>query len=268
VIDIHSHLLPGIDDGPRSWESALRLCRALVADGITTAVATPHVIDHVYPNTTARVSALVVELGERLAEAGVPLAVLPGGEVEMSCRHLTDAPFDDVPTLAGGRYVLIEVPATLVPRPFEALLFSLQARGTVPVVAHPERCLPLQREPGIARGWRAAGALLQVDAESVLGLFGPGVQRAATALVSQGLVHVMASDSHSCERRPPRLAAAAGAVEALGGRELARFLVEEGPRRVVGDHPAGEPPPATVPPQARRLARWLGWPVSRRLRAR
>src|SRR6185436_16544449 len=141
VIDVHSHVLPGIDDGPKTWDQSVALCQALAADGVTTAVATPHVIDHVYPNTRSRVAPLVAELGARLAEAGVPLTVLAGGEVEMSCRHLTDPPFDDIPTLAGGRYVLIEVPATLVPRSFEALLFSLQARGVTPVIAHPERCL-------------------------------------------------------------------------------------------------------------------------------
>jgi len=241
---------------------SVALCQALPADGIHTAVATPHVIDHVYPNTRERVAGLVAELGARLAEAGVPLTVLAGGEVEMSCRHLTDPPFDDIPTLAGGRYVLIEVPATLVPRSFETLLFSLQARGVTPVIAHPERCLTVHRDLAVARGWREAGAVLQLDAESVLGVFGEAAETTARALVGAGLAHALASDSHSCRGRPPRLGAAARVVAGFAGPEVAQFLVEEGPQRIVRSLAPGEPP------AARRRRAGLGAWLRRRLRLR
>jgi protein-tyrosine phosphatase len=262
VIDVHSHVLPGVDDGPKTWDQSVALCQALAADGITTAIATPHVIDHVYPNTRAGVASLVAELRARLAAAGIPLTVLAGGEVEMSCRHLTDPPFDDIPTLAGGRYLLIEVPATLVPRSFESLLFSLQARGMTPVIAHPERCLTVQRQLGVARGWRDAGAVLQLDAESVLGVFGDAAETAAHALIDAGLAHALASDSHSCRKRPPRLGAAARAIAELAGPEVAHFLVREGPQRIVSGSAAGEPP---RPRQGERSRLGAWW---RRLRLR
>lgn len=258
MIDVHCHLLPNVDDGPKSWDAAVDLCRALSADGITTAVTTPHVIDHVYGNTTARVAALVAELRERLGEAGIPLEVLPGGEVEVSCRHLTERPHDDIPTLAGGRYLLVELPTTLVPHSLESLLFSLASRGVTPVIAHPERCFPVQRDLEVARRWTSAGAVLQVDAESVLGLFDAGAQRAARGLIQAGLVHVMASDSHSCRRRPPRLRAAADAVADLAGRTVADFLVEEGPGRVVRGEPAGDPPSPARRERGGLLSRWFG----------
>jgi protein-tyrosine phosphatase len=258
VIDVHSHLLPGVDDGPKSWDAALDLCRAVADDGVTISVATPHVIDGVYPNTTARVAALVRELNDRAGTAGIPLTVLPGGEVSVGCGRLVERWTDDVPTLAGGRHLLLELPVTLVPHAFEQLVFSLRARGVTPVVAHPERCLAVQRDVAVARAWRRNGALLQVDAESLLGLWEDGARRAAIAIVGEGLVHLLASDAHSCRRRPPRLAAAARVVADVAGPEMARFLVDEGPRRVVEGSPAGEPPA----PPARRghgLRRFRGW---------
>ena len=250
MIDVHSHLLPGIDDGPKTWESSIALCRALVADGIRTAVTTPHVIDHVYDNHTRRVAYLVGELRERLARAGVPLRVLPGGEVEASCRHLREAPHDDVPTLAGGRWLLIELPVTLVPHALEHLLFSLVTRGVVPLIAHPERCHAVQKSVEVARGWRHAGAVLQIDAESVLGLWGPPSRDAAMAIVGDGLAHCLASDSHSVTRRPPRLAAARAAVARAHGEQVATFLVEDGPRRALEGRAPGDDVPR--PPRAAR----------------
>jgi protein-tyrosine phosphatase len=269
MIDIHSHLLPGVDEGPKSWEESLRLCRALVDDGITTAVATPHVIDRVYPNTATMVRAFVGELNERLAAAAVPLTVLPGGEIQVSCRHLTEPPFDSLPTLAGHRYLLLELPAAFVPPSLENLLFSLLARGVFPVIAHPERCIAVQTDLRLAHRWRRAGAVLQVDAESLLGLFGDATARAARGLVLAGLAHALASDSHSCHRRPPRLAAAAVLVTRMAGPDVARFLVEEGPARLVAGRPAADPP---APDESRRRerpwTRWArGWPWRRRRHA-
>jgi protein-tyrosine phosphatase len=257
VIDVHSHLLPGIDDGPKSWDAALDLCRAVADDGVTVSVATPHVIDDVYANTTASVAALARELNDRLGTAGIPLTVFPGGEVSVGCARLVERWSDDVPTLAGGRYLLLELPVTLVPHSFENLVFSLCARGVRPIVAHPERCLAVQRDVEVARAWRRGGALLQVDAESILGLWEDGARRAAVAIVGEGLAHLLASDAHSCRRRPPRLAAAARAVENVAGPDMARFLTEEGPRRVVEGLPAGDPP-LRPPRRDRALRRWIG----------
>jgi protein-tyrosine phosphatase len=258
VIDIHSHLLPGVDDGPKTWEDAIALCRALTVDGITTAVATPHLIDGVYANLVPRVEALVGELGVRLEAAHVPLTVLPGAEVAMSCRHLTDEDFALVPRLAGRRYMLIELPATLLPRSLESLLFSVSARGVTPVIAHPERCVPVQENLDVARAWHQAGAILQLDAESVLGIFGPGAQRAATRLIAAGLANALASDSHSCRRRPPRLGEATRAVADFAGTDVAAFLSHDGPGRLVAGLAAGTAPrPPAAPPRRGLLARGL-----------
>ncbi len=252
MIDIHCHCLPGIDDGPKTWDDSLLLCGALVADGITTVVATPHLIDGVYPNVAPRVAELVAELEARLITANIPLRVLPGAEVAMSCRHLTDDRFDLVPRLAGQPYVLIELPTTLIPPGLETLFFSIARRGVTPVVAHPERYFPVQQNVALAQAWRRAGALLQIDAESVLGLFGPETERTAFRLIHAQLAHALASDSHSSRKRRPRLEAARGVVATRAGEQVATFLTHEGPGRLVAGEPAGDVPPPTVFPEPRR----------------
>jgi len=251
LTDIHSHVLPGVDDGPGSWEESLALCRLLVAEGVRTVVATPHVIDGVYANTRRSVTAAVAELNRRLAGAGVPLVAMPGGEVAMTCASLTDAAHEPVPTLAGTRYVLIEIPSTVLPRSLDGLMFSLIARGTVPVIAHPERCRTVQENPRLARAWTEAGCYLQIDAESVIGLWGERARTSARELIGAGLAHALASDAHSCGRRPPRLREAAAVVAEIAGAPMAEFLVARGPTSLAAGRAPGPPPAPTLPQRPR-----------------
>lgn len=231
MIDIHSHLLPGIDDGPRTWEESLALCRQVAEQGVTTSIATPHLIDGVYNNTQSRLVSLVRELNERLVEAGIPLDVLPGAEVDVSSRHVLEIT-DELPRMGSGGAVLIEMPVAVVPPRIAETLFRVRARGLIPVLAHPERNEELQRKPDLAREWISAGAALQLDAESLLGLWGRHARACAEAVLRAGLYHAMASDAHSVERRPPRLDQALVRVRALVEGEAHR-LVNEGPRALL-----------------------------------
>lgn len=231
MIDIHSHLLPGIDDGPKTWEESLALCREIAAQGVKTSVATPHLIDGVYNNTLSRVAMLTRELTDRLEHAAIGLEVRAGAEVDFSSRHILEVT-EELPRIGGGAAVLIEMPVAVVPPRMADRLFQIRAHGLIPVLAHPERNEELQRRPALAREWVDAGAALQLDAESLLGLWGRHARACAETVLRDGCYHAMASDAHSVERRPPRLLQALDRASSLVRGDATR-LVNEGPRALL-----------------------------------
>ena len=227
MIDIHSHILPGIDDGPRTWDASIALCGAIAEEGIITSIATPHLIDGVYNNVLSRVAPLVAELNERLASASIPLKVLTGAEIDFSSRFVTERT-DDLPTLGGGPAVLLEMPVAVIPPVIMETIFGLRARGLTPVIAHPERNELLQDNPALVAPWIKAGALLQLDGDSLLGVWGGHTKRCGEELLRRGLFHAMATDAHSTDKRPPRMKAALErAFELVGSGASA--LVTTGP---------------------------------------
>ncbi|MFQ5479458.1 MAG: tyrosine-protein phosphatase [Candidatus Binatia bacterium] len=231
MIDIHCHLLPGIDDGPKNWEQSVSLCKAMAADGIVKAVATPHLIDGVYNNTLSRVRPLTRQLNQRLAEAGVALEVLCGAEVDLSSRYVGSGS-PELPRLGGGPAVLLEMPVAVLPQAMNEIMFSVRSQGLVPVLAHPERNELLQDTISLAKQWIDAGAALQLDGDSLLGVWGRRSKACAEQLIARGWYHAMASDAHSTDRRPPRLTEALGRAIELVGAE-ARTLVTSAPAEIL-----------------------------------
>jgi len=209
LIDIHFHCLPGIDDGPRTWEEAVALCRAAEADGVDTIIATPHVLRDPWLNEDQRVrDQLILELNTRLG--GHP-AILPGCEyyfssdaVELWQRGL-DGPLTG---LNRSSCLLIEFPPAHIPKSAEAVFHELSLIGVTPVIAHPERNAVIADDPGRLTRLIEIGAMAQVTAGSIVGRFGRRVQSACDELFERGLVRFIASDAHSVEGRPPELAAA------------------------------------------------------------
>lgn len=235
AIDVHSHLLPGIDDGAPDWETSLAMARVAVADGIGTVVATPHwPLDQ---NTTAgpRVRELVAEAQERLAAAAIPLRVLPGHELAISWEMDAALAAGEALPLADSHFLLMETPYFGMPPYLRDLLFRLQSRGYRPILAHPERNPEVQQDPKILEELVDAGCLLQVNAGSVLGQFGGRTRRAAMKLLSLGWVQLLASDSHNPAGRPPRLDEAAQVAARTIGSEAAQSLIGAGPFAVVQD---------------------------------
>ncbi len=234
MIDLHSHVLPGIDDGPASVEGSLALARAAAQSGVRTLLATPH-IDHAYGLQPARVHEEVKRFGVRLRQEGIPLEVLPGGEVALSrCSELSDEDLRAV-CLGGGPYVLLESPLQTVAVALEPAVFELQVRGFRVLLAHPERSPVFMRDPERLRGLVDKGALCQITAASLLGQFGRTVRSYTLTLLREGLVHDVASDAHDDQRRPPGLHeglyAAERDVRGLGA--LAGWLTEEAPAAIL-----------------------------------
>ena len=244
MIDLHSHILPGLDDGARTIEEARALARLAASEGVTAIAATPHVRND-YPTRPGQMEERVEELRRDFAEQAIPVEVLHGGEIDLGM--LTTLDDDELRrfTLAqSGRYLLLEFPYSGWPVGLEEIVHGLGLRGFVALIAHPERNRAVQSDPRRLAEAVRMGALVQITAASLDGRIGRSSQKAAARLLELGLAHALASDAHTPEIREAGLADAADAV---GDDPLARFLTVDAPTAIV----AGEALPAR-PSKARR----------------
>jgi protein-tyrosine phosphatase len=203
VIDLHCHVLPGIDDGPETMDEALELARAAAAQGTSVLVATPHVTyDHVH-NTSERILGSVEQVNRALRKERIDLMVLPGAEVALErAGELED---DELAALrlGGGPWLLVECPMFAGGMGVDGQLHALASRGNRIVLAHPERCPVFQTDLSRLERLVEAGMLGQVTASSLTGQFGRTVERIARDMVDRDLVHIAPSDAHNAGRRPP-----------------------------------------------------------------
>jgi protein-tyrosine phosphatase len=206
MIDIHSHILPGVDDGAQTIEEAIAIAHAAVKEGITTIVATPHHKNGSYENTKQQILPRVAQLNSIFQEHHLPLTVLPGQEVRIHGELLKDYEAEELVTVAGdSRYLLIEFPADHVPRYAEQLLFDLQLQGIVPIIVHPERNAEIIERPELLYQLVKKGALTQLTASSVSGHFGKNIKKFSLQLIEARLTHLIASDAHNTTSRPFRM---------------------------------------------------------------
>jgi protein-tyrosine phosphatase len=232
MIDIHCHILPGLDDGPAILEESLEMGRIAAAEGVETLVATPHCLNGIYANDQGTILPALNRLREALLENNIPITVLPGADIHLQ-PELAAFVSANPALLLGGRYFLLELPSQSLPPGLPEFLFKIGLTGLMPIITHPERNLLIQGNPALAVDWVRAGALLQITAMSVTGEFGRKVQDCARFLITRGLIQVLASDAHSSDRRPPLLSRARARVEQWGGAALAHDLVEGNPGRIV-----------------------------------
>jgi protein-tyrosine phosphatase len=239
VIDLHSHIIPGVDDGVRSLDEARRLARLAAGEGVEAIAATPHVRSD-FPTTAEQMERGVAQLREDFVAAAIPLRVLHGGEVAL--ERLADLEPDELRrfTIAQtGRYLLLETPYVGSPLALAPAVKSLRQAQITPLVAHPERNDDVQRRPELVQTLVDLGAVVQVTAASLDGRFGRATRRAARTLLARRLVHVLASDAHGPDRRDAGLTAA---VAAVGDDGLAHYLVEEAPEAITLGVPIRPPP--------------------------
>jgi protein-tyrosine phosphatase len=249
VIDLHSHIIPRVDDGVGSPDEARQLARLAAAEGVEAIAATPHVRTD-FPTTPEQMERGVAELREDFRSVGIPVRVLFGGEIAL--ERLGDLEPDDLRrfTLAQtGRYLLLETPYHGSPLALAPAVKSLRESRITPLVAHPERNADVQRRPELVETLVELGALVQVTAASLDGRFGRSTQRTARALLARRLVHVLASDAHGPDRRDAGLTVALAAV---GDDALAHYLVDEAPEAISLGLPVRPPPRLR-----RRRFRWF-----------
>jgi protein-tyrosine phosphatase len=238
MIDLHSHILPGVDDGPQTLEESVAMCRLAAADGCAAMVATPHQRRGEWWNADREHLADLA--GEIQAKMGTGFRVLLGGEIHVDSELLTEVeklPEGGILPLAGSRYLLIEFGSNGNPTEGIHLVHELVVAGWRPIVAHPEFIPWLASDLQLVARLISLGARIQVTAMSVTGDFGRRPQADTFALLAAGLVHFVASDSHGIRRRPPGLRHARRVIADRWGQELARRLVEDNPRAVVEDRP-------------------------------
>lgn len=240
MIDLHCHVLPGIDDGPPTMEDSLALACAAAEQGTHTMVATPHVSWDWPANDSVRIAALVAEVNGVFAREGVGITVVPGAEIAMTrAGDLEDSELQAL-RLGGGPWLLVECPHSPAAAGFEALVNALEARGHRIVLAHPERCPGFLRDRTALERLVHRGMVTSITAGSFSGRFGRDVQRFALDLVRDGLAHNVASDAHSTGGRPPAIAAH---LESAGLASHVRWLTEEVPRAVLAGESSLPPAP-------------------------
>jgi len=234
MIDIHTHVLPGVDDGAGTLDEALEMVKLAAANGTTHLVATPH-SNAQYPFDEGR----ILEALQRLSAVSEGLICLYRGcDCHLTIRNLEEALLQPAKfTINGGRYLLAELPDFMGPSVVGQQLKALIDARITPIITHPERNVSLQGNVKVLKEWVRKGCLLQVTAQSYLGRFGTAAQRFAESLTDHNLVHFVASDAHDRADRTPDLSRAHEHVTFRWGKQRARRLFLENPTAVLSDQP-------------------------------
>lgn len=247
MIDLHNHMLPGIDDGARDWEQSLEMAWMALEDGIEGVVCTPHWGDGMYDSSRSTVMRVFQVFREQLEERRIPLRVYPGAELHYS-HEIPRRIWDETALTLNdtGRYALIELPHESVPDHTERLFGNLLYQKVTPVISHPERNAGFIRNPRRLLRLIEMGAIAQATASSLLGRFGDEIHRFTVFLMEHRMVYVLATDAHGTRARPPQLAAAFREAESILGTEAARKMVHDIPLKIVRGEPVQTVEPVAV----------------------
>lgn len=235
MIDLHSHILPGIDDGAKIIEDSIEMAQIAVSNGTTVITATPHVIEGRWMPEWSTIQKLCAELAHELKREKIALTIIPGAEVALNMDILDLIEGPGPYCINGGRYMLVELPATHIPQYTNEFFFTLQARGISPILAHPERHPEIARNPGLIVEWVNKGILMQVNGPSLVGKMGDRAMKTAEILLSSKLVHFFGSDAHSPRARTPRLADAQDKAAALVGADMTRQMFVTNSTAILND---------------------------------
>lgn len=251
MIDLHCHMLPGIDDGAPDRGVALAMARRAVADGILVTACTPHIYPGLYNNDRAGIALAIEAFRQVLAEEGIELELVIGADTHLAPDLLDSIRAGRVPTLNDSRYLLLEPPHHSVPPRFEESVFQLRSAGIVPVITHPERLSWIESHYSVFERLVHGGAWMQVTAGSLTGRFGPRAQYWGERMLDEGMVHILATDSHHIDKRPPLLAEGREAAARRLGEAESWNLVELRPRAIIDDVAADSVPAPPVPRESR-----------------
>jgi len=234
MVDIHCHLLPGVDDGARDWIDAEQMCQMAIRDGIKAIVCTPHAND-TYAYDRSRNMQLLTDLQKRVGDR---LELRLGCDFHLSFDNIESAMEDpDRYSINGTDYLLVEFSDFAIPPAVLDSLSRFVSAGITPIVTHPERNMILQRRPETVLRLARMGCAIQVTASAFTGRWGEGSRRASEWLIDRGAVHIIASDAHNTRSRPPVLSAAREVVTQLYGPELANALFQANPEAVIRNQP-------------------------------
>lgn len=227
MIDLHCHILHGIDDGAKTIDDSIDMAHAAVKEGITHVLATPHHMVRDWDNEKTKVLKLVKELQEELDSREIPLTIFPGQEVRLYGDIIKDIEQNKILFVDEQKqYLLIEFPSTSIPHYTERLFYELQSTGVTPIVVHPERNRAIQEHPNRLKNIVNKGALAQLTAASYTGGFGKKIQKLSSQLIEANMVHFIASDAHNTTNRSFHMKEAYKKIEKEFGKgKKAEFLL-------------------------------------------
>lgn len=258
MVDIHFHLLPGLDDGPDTLDLAIEMAKMAKAEGTTHIVATPHAS----PRYAFDPELIAKRAAEVRTGVGDGLTIVTGCDFHLSFENLQDIrTHKNRYTIDGKSYLLVEFASYSIPPEIDQTFHELQLAGITPIITHPERNRILRQHTDWLDKWASRGCPVQVTAGSLLGRFGPNAQQIATAWLETDRIHVLASDAHNITSRPPELAAAYEHVAEVRGEETARALCIENPLAALEDRPLPWMPepsgPSTISVGEKRKRFWF-----------
>lgn len=235
MIDIHSHILYGVDDGSDDIETSMEMARIAAQNGVKTIVATPHYIRYDLEQDVGLLRSRIADFNIALKESEINIEVLSGMEVYITPDLIELIEQKKILTINNTRYLLLELPLNSMPNYVEDIIYNLRLDGYTPVLAHPERNMIITKQPDKIKRLINLGAIVQCNAGSIRGRFGSNIKDTAQYMVKQKLVHVVASDCHGVKRRTPRLTKAYTIVEELVGQEYADKVFKSNPSKIVND---------------------------------
>lgn len=226
LIDIHSHILPGIDDGAFTMEDAINMARVAVDEGITKIIATPHHQNRTFINKKQDILKRVTDLNHVLRNEDILLEILPGQETRIYGELLEDFEKGDILTLNHTNYLFIELPSAHVPRYTEQILFDVQLKGLTPIIVHPERNAEFMEYPEKLFTLVKKGTLTQVTTSSLTGHFGKKIQKFSMQLIEANLTHFIASDAHNISTRSFRIRESIAKLDKVFGSQVVLYFQE------------------------------------------
>jgi len=226
LIDIHSHILPGVDDGASAMEEAVNMARLALDEGITKIIATPHHQNGIFFNKKQDILKGVKELNHILRSKDIPLEVFPGQETRIYGELLNDFENGDILSLNHTNYLFVELPSGYVPRYTEQLLFEIQLKGLTPIIVHPERNAEIVKNPDKLLTLVKKGALTQLTASSLTGHFGKTTQKFSMQLIEANSAHFIASDVHNTSTRSFRMRESISTVHKEFGSQVVYYFQE------------------------------------------
>ncbi|WP_130805899.1 tyrosine-protein phosphatase [Senegalia massiliensis] len=235
MIDIHSHILPFVDDGSRDMETSIEMAKIAAEEGIKYIFATSHYIENEGYNDKKSNKEILDKLNKEILEQNIDIKVLLGHEVYITPNIIDLIEDEKISLLGNSDYLLMELPMAQIPIYLEDIIYELKLKGVTPIIAHPERYREVKKNPNILRKFIELGALMQVNLGSLIGYYGEDIAKTSKILVSHNMIHFVGTDSHSLNRRPPRAKQAIKVLNEILPKEKVIDLIENNPMNIVNN---------------------------------
>ncbi len=247
-VDIHSHLLPALDDGPEDIEESIHIIKEAYRDGTRALCLTPHQREGLYENSPQKIKKSFKKLIHRVRQENIPIKLYLGADIHIRWNILEELEQGNLLTIAEGSYFLLELPSIGILSQLKDLLFNLKLQGYTPILTHPEREQAMSRYMKDIENWVESGGLVQITAISITGEYGELIRKNSILLLKKGLVHVVSSDAHTMTIRPPYLSKAYNMIRSLLGNDNAQRLFYHNPLMVLNGQET-EPIEDYIPPK-------------------